>query len=178
MLIIVFTLTVNVLTALMIYSLAGLQIHIYTLAGITVSLGIIIDTSIVMIDHYAHFKDRKAFPSILSAAATTVGALMMVLLLPEKEKANLVDFIWVIVINLGLSLIISYLFIPSLMEYIPVRMSGGKSGRSPRKLRRILRWNRFYASYIGWGGEASLGVCPFVHRGVWNPALSAPYPSV
>ncbi len=151
MLIIVFTLTVNVLTALMIYSLAGLQIHIYTLAGITVSLGIIIDTSIVMIDHYAHFKDRKAFPSILSAAATTVGALMMVLLLPEKEKANLVDFIWVIVINLGLSLIISYLFIPSLMEYIPVRMSGGKSGRSPRKLRRILRWNRFYASYIGWG---------------------------
>lgn len=61
------------------------------------------------------------------------------------------DFIWVIVINLGLSLIISYLFIPSLMEYIPVRMSGGKSGRSPRKLRRILRWNRFYASYIGWG---------------------------
>lgn len=151
MLIIVFTLTVNVLSALMLYSFAGLQIHIYTLAGITVSLGIIIDTSIVMIDHYAHFKDRKVFPSILSAAATTVGALMMVLLLPEKEKANLVDFIWVIVINLGLSLIISYLFIPSLMEYIPVRMSGGKSGRSPRKLRRILRWNRFYASYIGWG---------------------------
>ena len=150
MLIIVFTLTVNVLAALMIYSFAGIQIHIYTLAGITVSLGIIIDTSIVMIDHYAHFKDRKAFPSILSAAATTVGALMMVLLLPEKEKANLVDFIWVIVINLGLSLVISYLFIPSLMEYIPVRLSGGK-GHSPRKLRRILRWNRFYGSYIGWG---------------------------
>ncbi len=151
MLLIVSTLTVNVLTALMIYAFAGLQIHIYTLAGITVSLGIIIDTSIVMIDHYAHFKDRKAFPSILSAAATTVGALMMVLLLPEKEKANLVDFIWVIVINLGLSLIISYLFIPSLMEYIPVSLSGGGKGRSPRKIRRILRWNRFYASYIGWG---------------------------
>ena len=150
MLIIVFTFTVNVLTSLMIYSFTGIQIHIYTLAGITVSLGIIIDTSIVMIDHYAHFKDRKAFPSILSAAATTVGALMMVLLLPEKEKANLVDFIWVIVINLGLSLIISYLFTPSLMEYIPVRMSGGK-GHSPRKIRRILCWNRFYASYIGWG---------------------------
>lgn len=172
MLIIVFALTVNVLTALMIYSFAGLRIHIYTLAGITVSLGIIIDTSIVMIDHYAHFKDRKAFPSVLSAAATTIGALMMVLLLPEKEKANLTDFIWVIVINLGLSLLISYLFIPSLMEYIPVRLSGGGSvrcgragasgksaarfpggeePRSARKVRRILRWNRFYASYIGWG---------------------------
>ena len=76
---------------------------------------------------------------------------MMVLLLPEKEKANLVDFIWVIVINLGLSLLISYLFIPSLMEYIPVKASGGGSSRSPRKVRRILRWNRFYSSYIGWG---------------------------
>lgn len=150
MLIIVFTLTVNVLTALMIYSFAGIQIHIYTLAGITVSLGIIIDTSIVMIDHYAHYKDRKAFPSVLSAAATTVGALIMVLLLPEKEKANLVDFIWVIVINLALSLLISYLFIPSLMKYVTVRVSGGKE-RSSRKIHRILRWNRFYASYIGWG---------------------------
>lgn len=150
MLIIVFTLTVNVLTALMIYSFAGIQIHIYTLAGITVSLGIIIDTSIVMIDHYAHYKDRKAFPSVLSAAATTVGALLMVLLLPEKEKANLVDFIWVIVINLALSLLISYLFIPSLMKYVPVRVSGG-NGRSSRKIHRILRWNKFYASYIGWG---------------------------
>lgn len=150
MLIIVFTLTVNVLTALMIYSFAGIQIHIYTLAGITVSLGIIIDTSIVMIDHYAHYKDRKAFPSVLSAAATTVGALVMVLLLPEKEKANLVDFIWVIVINLALSLLISYLFIPSLMKYVPVRVSGVK-GRSSRKIHRVLRWNRFYASYIGWG---------------------------
>ncbi len=149
MLIIVFTLTVNVLTALMIYSFAGIQIHIYTLAGITVSLGIIIDTSIVMIDHYAHYKDRKAFPSILSAAATTVGALIMVLLLPEKEKANLVDFIWVIVINLALSLLISYLFIPSLMEYVPVKLSG--EHRSQRKLRFALCWNRFYTSYIGWG---------------------------
>lgn len=151
MLIIVFTLMVNVLTALMLYSFAGLQIHIYTLAGITVSLGIIIDTSIVMIDHYAHFKNRKVFLSVFSAAATTVGALLMVLLLPEKEKANLVDFIWVIVINLGLSLLISYLFIPSLMEYIPVKTSGVGSVRSPRVVRRILRWNRFYASYISWG---------------------------
>lgn len=151
MLIIAFTLAVNVLTALMLYSFTGLQIHIYTLAGITVSLGIVIDTSIVMIDHYARFKDRKAFPSILSAAATTVGALIMVLLLPEKEKANLVDFVWVIVINLGLSLVISYLFIPSLMEYIHVHPSGSDPRRSPRRVRLALRWRRFYESYINWG---------------------------
>ena len=149
MLIILSTLAVNILTALAIYSFAGLQIHIYTLAGITVSLGIIIDTSIVMIDHYSRYRDRRVFPAILSAVATTVGALLMVLLLPESEKANLVDFIWVIVINLCLSLLISYLFIPSLMEYIPVK-AGDRSG-SVRGKRRTVRRNRLYSRYINWG---------------------------
>ena len=149
MLIILSTLAVNILTALAIYSFAGLQIHIYTLAGITVSLGIIIDTSIVMIDHYSRYRDRTVFPAILSAVATTVGALLMVLLLPESEKANLVDFIWVIVINLCLSLLISYLFIPSLMEYIHVK-AGDRSG-SVRRKRRTVRRNRMYSRYIGWG---------------------------
>ncbi len=149
MLIILSTLAVNILTALAIYSFAGLQIHIYTLAGITVSLGIIIDTSIVMIDHYSRYRDRTVFPAILSAVATTVGALLMVLLLPESEKANLVDFIWVIVINLCLSLLISYLFIPSLMEYIPVKVED-RSG-SVRRKRRTVRRNRMYSRYIGWG---------------------------
>ena len=149
MLIILSTLAVNILTALAIYSFAGLQIHIYTLAGITVSLGIIIDTSIVMIDHYSRYRDRRVFPAILSAVATTVGALLMVLLLPESEKANLVDFIWVIVINLCLSLLISYLFIPSLMEYIPVKAED-RSG-SVRGKRRTVRRNRLYSRYINWG---------------------------
>ena len=149
MLIILSTLAVNILTALAIYSFAGLQIHIYTLAGITVSLGIIIDTSIVMIDHYSRYRDRTVFPAILSAVATTVGALLMVLLLPESEKANLVDFIWVIVINLCLSLLISYLFIPSLMEYIPVK-AGDRSGSVRGKRRTVMR-NRLYSRYINWG---------------------------
>ena len=149
MLIILSTLAVNILTALAIYSFAGLQIHIYTLAGITVSLGIIIDTSIVMIDHYSRYRDRRVFPAILSAVATTVGALLMVLLLPESEKANLVDFIWVIVINLCLSLLISYLFIPSLMEYIPVKAED-RSG-SVRGKRRTVRRNRLYSRYMNWG---------------------------
>ncbi len=41
-LVIIFTtLLVNIFTAIVIYKLAGLGIHIYSLAGITVSLGII-----------------------------------------------------------------------------------------------------------------------------------------
>lgn len=149
LLVVVSTLVVNILMALAIYAFAGLPLHIYTLAGITVSLGIIIDTSIVMIDHFSHYADRKVFPAILAAVATTIGALMMVLLLPENEKANLVDFIWVIVINLSLSLLVSCFFIPSLMEY--VRVSRHPSVRSIRRSRKIVRRNLRYRKYIHWG---------------------------
>ena len=149
LLIILSTLAVNILTALAIYAFAGLQIHIYTLAGITVSLGIILDTSIVMIDHYGRYRDRKVFPAVMSAVATTVGALLMVLLLPESEKANLVDFIWVIIINLCLSLLIAYLFIPSLMEYLPIQ--NRRELRKTKGIRKTVYCRKLYSRYINWG---------------------------
>lgn len=149
MLIIVLTLAVNLLTSLAIYAFAGISIHIYTLAGITVSLGIIIDTSIVMIDHYARFRDKGAFPSLVAAVGTTIAALMMVLLLPESEKANLKDFIWVIALNLAVSLVISWLFIPALLDYLPVRPAS--SSHSMRKMRRTAKLTCRYRNYIGWG---------------------------
>lgn len=149
MLIIILTLGVNLLIALAIYAFAGISIHIYTLAGITVSLGIVIDTSIVMIDHYAHFRDKKVFPSLVAAVGTTISALLMVLLLPESEKANLKDFIWVISLNLVVSLAVSWLFIPALMDYIPVNLSSSVS--SIRKKRLQARCARGYIKYIGWG---------------------------
>lgn len=149
MLTIAVTLAVNLLISIAIYGLVGLSVHIYTLAGISVSLGIIIDTSIVMIDHYGHFRDRKVFPAILGAVATTVGALLVVLLLPDSERENLSDFILVIAINLAVSLAVTYLFVPALLSYLPARDNGYSGSR--RKARSILRWNHFYASYIKWG---------------------------
>jgi multidrug efflux pump subunit AcrB len=149
MLIIVLTLAVNLLIALAIYAFAGISIHIYTLAGITVSLGIIIDTSIVMIDHYAHFRNRKAFPSLVAAIGTTIAALLMVLLLPESDKANLKDFVWVISLNLVVSLVVSWLFIPALMDYLPVKV--GKGFSLFRKRRRLAMTTNLYRGYITWG---------------------------
>lgn len=149
MLIIMAALAVNILTAVVIYSFSGMPIHIYTLAGITVSLGIVIDTSIVMIDHYYHFRDKKAFPAIMSAAMTTVCALLMTLLLPEREKANLVDFGMVIIINLSLSLAVSYLFVPALMELMPDNRN--EQWHKPVILRRKTNRNELYCRYIDWG---------------------------
>ena len=148
MLAIAATLAVNLSMALAVYYALGLSIHIYTLAGITVSLGIIIDTSIVMIDHYAHWGDRRCFPSLVAAVATTVAALLLVLLLPQEDRANLTDFIAVIAVNLLLSLLVSWFFIPALMHYLPVRPSA--YSRSLPRRRRVARFNRLYTRYIRW----------------------------
>lgn len=149
MTVIAITLAVNILASVAIYYIAGLHIHIYTLAGITVSLGIIIDNSIVMIDHWTRYHNRSVFPALLSAVLTTVAALLVILLLPEKEKANLSDFSFVIIINLCVSLAVSYLFVPALLDYFPVMT--GCEGTSVRKLRRVVKWNNRYERYINWG---------------------------
>lgn len=149
MVVIGLTLAVNLLISVAVYFFSGLHIHIYTLAGVTVSLGIIIDNSIVMIDHYSRTRTRSVFPALLSAVLTTVAALLVILLLPESEKANLTDFAFVIIINLAVSLLVSYLFVPALLEYFPIRFAEGKA--RARRLRRTARWNRWYGRYIGWG---------------------------
>ena len=147
MLVIAITLAVNLLISVALYFFLGLQIHIYTLAGVTVSLGIIIDNSIVMIDHYARCGDRKVFPSLLCAVLTTVAALLVILLMPEQEKANLTDFTWVIVINLCVSLAVAYLFVPALLDYFPVAVRTPR----PKRLRRLARRRAAYGRYIRWG---------------------------
>ena len=149
LLIIAVTLAVNILVAVVFYNLLNLDIHIYTLAGITVSLGIIIDSSIIMVDHYSYYRNRRVFVSILGALLTTIGALGIVWLLPEKQQANLTDFSLVIVINLVVSLIVALLFIPALLDKFPLKRSMTVSSVKRRRL--TVRFSRAYARFIGWG---------------------------
>ncbi len=148
-LIIFTTLFVNILIAAVIYKITGLGIHIYTLAGITVSLGIIIDSSIVMADHYSYYGNRSVFPALLGATATTIGALCVVGLLPDEMKRNLADFSKVIIINLTVSLLTSYAFIPSLIDKFPIKR--GVTNYSVKRMRRVIRFNELYNRFIVYG---------------------------
>lgn len=150
------TLSVNIFTAIVIYKLTGLGIHIYTLAGITVSLGIIIDSTIVMCDHYSYYHDRKVFPALFGATVTTIAALCVVYLLPESDRQNLDDFSKVIIINLSVALVTAYAFVPSLLDRFPVSREHPAAGS--RRARRVIRFNRIYSKYIG-----------FTQRNKWLP---------
>lgn len=61
------------LTAFVSY-LLNIQIHLYTIAGITISLGIIVDNSIVVLDHLRIKKDGKIVRAVMGASFTTIMA--------------------------------------------------------------------------------------------------------
>lgn len=146
LLVIAGALLANILIAFIFYVLFGIEIHIYTMAGITTSFGIVIDTSIIMVAHYSYWRNRKVFLAILAALLTSIGSLTVIFLLPEEQQLVLRDFASVIMINLSVSLLIAMLLIPALVEKFDVRERQGKA--TLRGLRRVAWLSRFYGRYI------------------------------
>ena len=139
------TLAANILIAIIAYWLFDIRLHIYSLAGITVSLGMIIDASVVMVDHYSYYRDRRAFFAILAALLTTIGSLVVVFWLPEYIQKDLYDFAWIIIINLTVALLVAYAFAPALIE--SMHYGSRQQGHIHRR-RLVLGWKRFYTRYI------------------------------
>ena len=145
LLIMVMTLAANLALAVIAYYVFDIRLHIYSLAGITVSLGMVIDAAVVMVDHYSYYHNRKAFMAILAALLTTIGSLIVVLWLPDFLQKDLYDFAWIIIINLSVALIVSWLFAPALIDQL--KYHSRQEGKV-RHLRFAGRWNRFYLKYI------------------------------
>lgn len=110
----------NLGIAFLLYYAFEVQIQLYSLAGITISLGLIIDNSIVMIDHLRHQGSQNVFMPILASTLTTMGALSVIYFLDEQYRANLIDFALVIIINLGVSLFTALFLVPALVGKIPI----------------------------------------------------------
>ncbi len=136
----------NLAIAVFFYYIFQVEIHLYSLAGITVSLGIIIDNSIIMTDHVRYKNNRKVFIPILAATLTTIGALVVIFFLNQQQKINLFDFALVIIINLSISLAIALFLIPALIEKI--KIDKRKRSISRKSGSRIVRFNHFYSAAI------------------------------
>ena len=146
LLLILTSLLANLAIACMAFYLLELEMHLYSLAGITVSLGLLIDNSIVMIDHVRHQGNKRVFLAILAATLTTLAALSAIFFLPEVQQVNLIDFAWVMLVNLGVSLGIALWLIPALLGQFP--LATGRKSYSLRKARRIVQWQRPYRGWI------------------------------
>ena len=143
------TIVVNLLLAVIFYYFGNIQIQLYSMAGITISLGIIIDTSIVMVDHYTYYHNRSVLSSIFGALLTTIASLSIIFFLPDQMADQLKDFVWVIIINLTISMLIAALFIPALLDKIPLKNRGIANIKIKRK-RKIVKLSNKYYRYINW----------------------------
>lgn len=143
------SLAANLLIALIFYYFLDVEIHLYSLAGITVSFGIIIDNSILMVTHLRQQKGLGVFLAILAATLTTLGSLSVIFFLKENQKVLLVDFVYVMLINLTISMAVALFLVPALMSlmYKP----GACTATVIARKRRVLAFTGLYNRYISFG---------------------------
>ncbi|GHT29385.1 multidrug efflux pump protein [Bacteroidia bacterium] len=153
---IITSLVINICIAFIFYYLLGLEMQLYSLAGITISLSLIIDNTIVMSDHIRKRHNRDAFLPILTATLTTIGALSIIFILDEKIRINLQDFAAVVIINLAVSLGVALFFIPAMQRDradTQVCSYGGWKGRLG------VYFGRFYLALMGFFCRYRKSVC-------------------
>lgn len=120
-------------TLLFLAWICQVNIHLYTLAGISLSFGLMMDNAIVMFDYYRQYRSRRAFTVLLAATLTTVTSLLLVFLLPENEQKNLKDFAVIICLGLSASLLVALFFTPALHNLL-------QTSGAARASRRRKRW--------------------------------------
>jgi multidrug efflux pump subunit AcrB len=136
------------ITAIILY-LLKVDIHLYSLAGLTISFGLIVDNAIIMIDHLHKHRNRNVFVALLAASLTTIAALMIVFFLPEEDRKNLSEFSIVVSVMLGVSLLVALFFTPAM--YALLFGEKAKKGRrlTFRQLRKRVKAFRFYSGSVG-----------------------------
>lgn len=136
---IVISLSINLCIAVILYYLLGLEMQLYSLAGVTISLSLVIDNTIVMTEHIRNRHNKKSFLSILAATLTTMGALVIIFFLDEKIRLNLQDFAAVVIINLGVSLSIALFLVPALIDKMGLEWKKNGRPTSDKAAVRITR---------------------------------------
>jgi multidrug efflux pump subunit AcrB len=100
------------LTALVAYFL-DISFNLYTIAGITISFGMMVDNAIVMLDQLDRKNNQSVFKAIMGATLITVMAQLLVLLLPEEDRQNLTEFCLIVALALGCSILVATFFVPA-----------------------------------------------------------------
>lgn len=130
------SMAVCLLGSVILFYAFDVEIHLYSLAALTTSLGIIIDNIIVVIDHYRRYQNLRVFSALLGATLTTCAGLAVIWFLPDEARVDLLDFAVVMVITLGVSLVVAVGFVPGLMDSFPKSMASTNPERQKATLPR------------------------------------------
>lgn len=131
-LLILISLIINIGVAAVLWWMCSIELQLYSLAGITISLNLIIDNIIVMADTYRRTHSLRGFTAILAATLTTIGALCVVFFLDEQSRLNLADFVLIVIINLAVSLAVALFLVPALVTRLSIKSGHGYRRNSYR----------------------------------------------
>jgi multidrug efflux pump subunit AcrB len=141
---------VNISIASIFVYFLDVNINLYSLAGVAISFGLIVDNAIVMVDHLHRKHNSRIFLALLAASLTTIMALLAVFLLPDYLQRNLIDFAKIVSIMLGVSLLVALFFTPALY-YLLFKEKLNRVNAVPiRSMRRKVRFFRGYQALIEW----------------------------
>jgi multidrug efflux pump subunit AcrB len=112
--IILLSLVVNALSISLLLWFFKVEIHLYTLAAVSISFGLMIDNAIVMFDYYHQTGKRKGFVALLAASGVTVAILLTVFFLPSEDRSAFTDFVVILLLAIATSLLTCYSFLPAL----------------------------------------------------------------
>lgn len=145
LLVVIGSLTCNLAVAFMVYYFLDVELHLYSLAAITISLNLMIDNTIIMSDHWRRCHNVTAILPIVAATLTTIGALSIVFFLDDRLRANLYDFAVVMIVNLLLSIFTALWLVPAMIN---LQKDSGLKKMSRRRLRFAARFNRVYKKFV------------------------------
>jgi len=124
----------------------NIQIHLYTIAGITIAFGLIVDNAMVMVDHLHKKKNMRIFSALLGASLTTIAALILIFFLPESDRKNLIEFAEIIALSLAISLLIALFYSPAMMQLLHINRK--KKIISIRTKRKRVKDYTFYTKIL------------------------------
>ncbi len=145
LIVVVCSLVCNLAVAFAVYYLLGVELQLYSLAAITVSLNLMIDNTIIMTDHWRRCRNLEAILPIVAATLTTIGALSIVFFLDERLRLNLYDFAVVMIVNLTLSVFTALWLVPAILS---MQKDTSIKSLSAKRLRLAAHINRFYRKYV------------------------------
>jgi multidrug efflux pump subunit AcrB len=138
------SLIATLLLSVIFFKLLKIEIHIYSLMSIAISIGFVIDNSIITIDHYLKNNTNKIILPIIAATLTTIAPLLLISILKDSIKYNLIDFAYTLIIILVSSLIVSFFLTPSLTT----KKKKISKKRNIKRLRQIHLFNIKYLKLI------------------------------
>ncbi|ADB40425.1 efflux RND transporter permease subunit [Spirosoma linguale] len=150
-LLIVTSTVVSLLLSVLVFVWLRVEIHLYSLAALTTSLGIVMDNVIVMIDHYRRYRDLRVFTALLGATLTTCAGLVVVWFLPEENRQAMSDFSVVMAVTLFISLLVAMAFTPAMMEQFWPKAQEGQERiiqKQTKTARQKLWGEQFYGRVI------------------------------